>query len=180
MQEKPGVKPLNKRFHTLLPASLALAAGMLLAACGSEEPDEPATEPQPEPQAEAEPRRDPNRVQRQNTTRDKIGPSPDSFDQDRQELLPRVTGQQQEEGYGLTMVVDGSSPEAFHQSLQWIAEDTSEEQYQKLASAVRYLRMYSSVAQESHAALYESLDGMTGEQIIERGEEIVERRRSGG
>lgn len=169
---------MNKRFHIFGTAALTLSAGLLLAACGSNEPDEPVVEPEPVPPTQAE--RDRDRPLRQNTTRDRITPTPEAFEQARDELLPRATGQQEEEGYGLTLVIDGSSPEAFHQSLEWIAQDTSEEQYNDLASAIRYLRMYSSAAQRGHAELYKSLDGLTGEQIIERGKELAQQRRSGG
>jgi hypothetical protein len=85
--------------------------------------------------------------------------------------LPRLEGAAESDGYGLTMIVDGSSPEAFNESLALIAEDTSQSQYQELESAVRYLRMYSPHGWGGAEALYAALDGMSGEEIIEKANE---------
>ena len=90
--------------------------------------------------------------------------------------IPRITGDAEVEGYGLTMIVDGSSPEAFRQSLEIIAEDSTEAQYRQLDSAIRYLRAYSPAGWEGLPSLYGSLDGMTGEEIIEEAERLSAER----
>ena len=81
--------------------------------------------------------------------------------------IPRLEGELGSEGYGMTMIVDGSSPEAFAESLKIIASDTSPEQYQALDSAIRYMKTYSMGSRDLET-FYQSLDGMTAEEIIER------------
>ncbi len=80
---------------------------------------------------------------------------------------------------GLANIVDGSSPEAFAESLQMIASETSQEQYHELDSALRYLRMYSSAAWGGLPGLYQSLDNKTGEEIIEHARRLQAERRRG-
>jgi hypothetical protein len=87
-----------------------------------------------------------------------------------------MAGEATEEGYGLTMIVDGSSPEAFAESLSMISEDTTQEQYRALDSALRFLKAYDSAAWSGLPNLYQTLDGMTGEEIIERARKLREER----
>lgn len=143
----------------------------LLAACG-EEPQAPA-----EPElAQEEDRTEARREVRRSRDRE---PEPEPIDNsdDPARKIPQAQAglEEGEQGYGLTMIVDGSSPEAFQNSLELIAEDTSPEQYQRLDSALRYLKAYSSAGWDGPASLYQSLDGMTGEEIIERAAEEQQR-----
>lgn len=81
--------------------------------------------------------------------------------------IPSLVGELDSEGYGLTFIVDGSSPEAFAASLEMIAADTSAAQYQSLDAAIRYRRNFS-MSGGSLADFYRSLDGLTAEEIIEQ------------
>ncbi|MEN1729046.1 MAG: hypothetical protein AAGJ52_11460 [Pseudomonadota bacterium] len=81
--------------------------------------------------------------------------------------IPRLEGNLTESGYGLTMIIDGSSPQAFADSLEMIASDTSPEQFRQLDSAIRFLQAYS-LGVDSLGEFYQSLDGQTPEEIIAR------------
>ena len=91
--------------------------------------------------------------------------------------IPRLQGQFADPGMGLANIVDGSSPEAFAQSLVLIASETSAEQYAELDSSLRFLRMYSSAAWGGLPGLYQSLDNMTGEEIIDHARRLQAERR---
>jgi hypothetical protein len=102
------------------------------------------------------------RVQRVLTPVERIPAPPIDAAQD----IPDLTGELESEGLGLTMIVDGSSPQAFADSLQMIAADTSAEQYQGLEASLQLLEVYTLDASDLES-FYRSLDGMTGEEIIE-------------
>lgn len=144
---------------------------MFVSGCGSDNEAETHVEPQlaEEPAPETQARRDVRRsTDDERTTAASAPPRAD----DPARNIPKMVGDAPEEGHGLTMIVDGSSPEAFRQSLEIIAEDTSEAQYSQLDSAIRYLRVYSPAGWSGLPALYESLDGMTGEEIISKAENL--------
>ena len=169
MEMQSGESGLKR---TILKAGLlgfAVGLSMVLAACGSDNrADEsvvPELESEPAERAAEQPARQPRDTR-----------PTESVERDTRQLLPRTTGQLEEDGHGMTMVVDGTSAEAFHQSLEWIAADSSHEQYQLLEHALQYLRMYTQEARQGNEALYLSLDGLTGEDIIERAREVRQRR----
>lgn len=143
-------------------AVIMLFAAVFLSACQSE-PEEPAvTETAQEDQTEAVS----DRVTRTRSSAGEAPAAPNQLQVDPERELPRLQGQFAEPGMGLANLVDGSSPQAFAESLQRIAAETSQEQYRELDSALRYLRMYSSAAWGGLPGLYESLDSMSGEEII--------------
>lgn len=151
---------------------ILLGATVFLAACGSDsEPDVPA-EPEltQETVTVAEPRREVRRAPEEPSQPLPTRSSEPAGD------IPAVRGQAQTEGYGLTMLVDGSSPRAFEESLEMIASDATERQYHQLDSALRYLRAYAPEAWEGLPNLYKSLDGLSGEEIIELATEMQANR----
>jgi hypothetical protein len=154
---------------------LPVAATLILAGCGSDSDqiETAAQEETGEPTAQTQPRRE---VRREAERMEVPATTPSAGDAERN--IPRIEGSATTEGYGLTMIVDGSSPQAFQQSLELIAQDSTQEQYQRLDSALRYLRAYSPEAWQGTPNLYASLDGMTGEEIIERATNL-RRERSG-
>lgn len=152
---------------------ILMGATLFLAACGSE--SEPETPTEPETTQEAAPEREARREIRRNSEQPSEPPQIDRSE-DPAKDIPRISGQAEEAGYGLTMIVDGSSPKAFQESLEIIASDSTDEQYRSLDSALRYMEMYSPESWEGNAALYESLDGMSGEEIIKRAQELREKR----
>ena len=140
-------------------ALILMCTAVFVSACQSE-PEEPAS---PETVV-AEDTSSTQRVIRQRS--ESADPSPtQNVDLDRQ--VPRLTGQFEEPGMGLSILVDGSSPAAFAESLEMIAAETSPDQYRQLDSSLRYLRMYSSAAWGGLPGLYQSLDNMSGEEIIQ-------------
>lgn len=150
---------------------IALIAASFLAACGSN--DEPEAVDEAELAAESTDRDSRREVRREPAQEPQPLP-PRSGDPARN--VPQIQGTATEEGYGLTMIVDGGSPEAFAESLELIAQDTTQEQYHQLDSALRFLRMYSSDGWSGTTSLYEALDGMSGEEIIIRANELRAKR----
>lgn len=142
----------------------ALGAVLLIAGCGKDEAPA-AEEPVQAPAAEQTTSRPARQVVRRS---DRSSPSESIRDSLPQHRIPDVEVLSDQDGMGLTFSVDGSSPEAFHESLELIAMDTSREQYAQLDSALRYLGTYDTAAWQGLANLYLTLDGMTGEEIIER------------
>ena len=148
---------------------LVPVALLALTACQSNEPVEPANDnaatSNSEPR-EATPAAEPRRSERRR-------PAPEPVAQDQAEPavdpsreIPRLEGNLQSEGYGMTMIIDGSSPQAFADSLEMIAADSSAEQYRQLDSAIRYLNTYS-LGTRNLEDFYRTVDGMTAEEVIE-------------
>ena len=155
-------------------AVMMISVACLLAGCQSE-PDEPAVA---ETATEESSQAVSQRVTRQRSAAgESAAPEPRSQGNPEREL-PRLEGAFEEDGMGLANLVDGTSPQAFAESLELIASETSAEQYAQLDSALRYLRMYSSAAWGGLPGLYESLDNMSGEEIIDHARRLqAERRR---
>ncbi|WP_376695254.1 hypothetical protein [Wenzhouxiangella sp. EGI_FJ10305] len=149
-----------------------LSVAFLAIGCGSDE--QPPTEETT--QAAQEETADNEREIVRRSERQEEPESPSRREEDPEKRIPRVQGETEEEGYGLTMVVDGSTPEAFQESLELIAMDTSKDQYRRLDSALRFLGTYDTAAWKGLPNLYQTLDGMTGEEIIERAQKKREER----
>ncbi|MEE4297203.1 MAG: hypothetical protein V2J20_11385 [Wenzhouxiangella sp.] len=156
-------------------ALIMLFAVTFLSACGSEPEEATVSEPSQETQTESVS----DRVTRMRSEAGEVAEAPAQPLGDPEKELPRLQGQFAEEGMGLANLVDGTSPQAFAESLQRIATETSQEQYRELDSSLRYLRMYSSAAWGGLPGLYESLDNMTGEEIIAHARRLQAERRGG-
>lgn len=89
-------------------------------------------------------------------------------------LAPDINAGRTEEGPGLTFMIDGSSVQAYNESMELIASETSQLQYDNLTEAIALLRMMTLSAKTTEE-FFKTLDGMTGEEIIAE----VERRRGG-
>lgn len=153
---------------------LTLAVLALAVACGQNE--EPAAE-QPVQQAQETAPAQPERTVRRNR-QEEPQPLPRRDQVDPAKNIPRIQGEAEQDGFGLTMIVDGSSPQAFQESLELMAMDTTSEQYRQLDSALRFLGTYDSNAWSGGmTGLYQSLDGLTGEEIIERARQLRDNRR---
>lgn len=150
-----------------------LSVAFLAIGCGSDE--QPAAEESTQA-AQEETTDNQREIVRRSERQQEEPESLSRSDEDPEKKIPRVEGEAEEEGYGLTMVVDGSSPEAFQESLELMAMDTSKEQYRQLDSALRFLGTYDTAAWQGLPNLYKTLDGMTGEEIIERARKMREER----
>jgi len=151
------------------PSVLAPAAAVLLFLAGCSDDTG-----QPEP-ADAE-SSSPEMVQREapaESTRTTPTTRRDSADF---RVVPDVSGRLEQEGAGLDTVIDASSKQAYAESLRWIAEDASQEQMQRLERSIRFLHMYDPSIFGSEQQLLDSIDGMTGNEIIERALEMREQR----
>ncbi|TVQ37643.1 MAG: hypothetical protein EA370_06800 [Wenzhouxiangella sp.] len=144
--------------------ALILFVSVALAACrsGDNEPEAPV-----EPETQTMPTREARTVRQREApppvTEVAERPAPATGDPSRQ--LPRFQGELQSEGFGLSLILDGSSPQAFRDSLELAAQESSSEQLRSLHSSLEYLRMHS-LGHPDLASFYRSLDGMTGEEII--------------
>ncbi len=69
---------------------------------------------------------------------------------------------------GMQIPVDGSSVEAFDNSLQIIKAKTTASEYSTLKGALSYLMIYDLSAKRNRAKLAKNLDGLTGEQIVDK------------
>ena len=148
---------------------IAIAATMMLTGCPSDE-DVEASE---EAVTEAAPTLSEQRAmrQRRNPEPPARSDAPRSLTDPAREL-PRLTGELEDDGYGPTMIIDGSSPEAFRQSVELIAAESSESQYREFNAALRFLRTYTLGARDLDE-FYQTLDGMTPEEVVEM---VAERR----
>ncbi len=151
------------------------ASLLLLSACrlgGNDQPTsaDPVVEPPRPETAAAAPRPEPSRPA---AAREAQADLPPLIDPARE--LPQFSGQLSHEGYGLSIPVDGTSPLGFQASLEIIAEESSPGQYQQLHSALEFLRVYSLGVRDL-PTFYSSLDGLTGEDIIQRAADMRQRR----
>lgn len=151
-----------------------LSVAFLAIGCGTDEQPPPEETTQAAQEESADDQRE--IVRREEREQEEETESLQRPEEDPEKKIPRIDGSADEEGYGLTMVVDGSSPEAFQESLELIAMDTSKEQYRKLDAALRFLGTYDTAAWSGLPNLYKTLDGMTGEEIIERAADMREER----
>jgi hypothetical protein len=70
-------------------------------------------------------------------------------------------------GPGMQIPVDGTSLEAFEQSLAGIKDKTTTPEYTTLTNAIDYLMVYYLAAKRDRAKLAGYLNGKTGEQIVD-------------
>lgn len=69
---------------------------------------------------------------------------------------------------GMQIPVDGSSLEAFNASLETIKKQAQEPNYVSLEGAIQYLLVYDLGAGRDKAKLAKNLNGLTGDQIIDK------------
>ncbi len=158
--------------------SILLAMAVVLTACrgGNDEPD---PVPEAEPVQQTAPARDGRTVRQRDTGSGDTSPrpaAPPPAAGDPAQQLPRFQGELQQEGFGLSLIMDGSSPQAFRDSLELAAQDSSSDQLRRLHSSLEYLRLHS-LGHPDLASFYRSLDGMTGEEIIRMANERRRERR---
>jgi len=71
-------------------------------------------------------------------------------------------------GPGMKIPVDGTSLEAFDESMDLIKTKTTAAEYTTLVNAIDYLMVYDLQAKRNRARLAGILNGLTGEEIVDR------------
>lgn len=104
-------------------------------------------------------------------------PSDNNSVEDDFRVMPKIDGSLETDGMGLETIIDASNKRAYADSLQWIAEDVSKEQFDRLESSIRYIHMYDSSILGDESRLFSVVDGKTGTEIIEYAKNIREKRR---
>src|SRR6056297_3168570 len=97
--------------------------------------------------------------------------------QDDFRVVPQLDGSLEEDGMGLDVIIDASSKQAYADSLEWISQDASKEQFSRLENAIRYMHMYDPAVLGREAELLATLDGKTGHEVIARAQELMKERR---
>lgn len=148
--------------------ALALAAA-LLSGCSGDDDAGSAT-------GEAE---NPRMIQRDTPDRnsERTAPTVAETDQTDFSVMPDVEGSAQEEGLGLETVINAGSKQDYAQSLKWIAEDTSREQFERLETSIRFIHMYDAQVFGNESKLLEAIDGKTGNEIIAYADAMIQQRR---
>ncbi len=152
--------------------SLTALVVLIGTGCGRDEPPPPPAEPESTGTEQRMERERPRYQRSEPVATPEVQMAPTGS----RGFLPSTRGLLEDEGLGLSMLIDGSSAQAFHQSLQNIARDTSAEQYDQLTRALQYLRMYDNEALRGNDALIFSLDGQTGLEVIARAEALRRER----
>lgn len=148
-------------------AVLALAFSLVvLAGCGGDEP----------PEQTAESGETPQMIQREAPKRTPAAePEPEDAANDFN-VVPRVEGELEHDGMGLDTIIDASSKKAFADSLRWIAQDVSPEQYDRLEQSLRYIKAYDASVLGSEEKFLETIDGKTGQELIDRSNKLIKER----
>jgi len=81
---------------------------------------------------------------------------------------PAPAGPSYEFSDAMRIPVDGSSLESFERSLEGIKSKAGEDEYETLTGAIEYLMVYDIGARHDRTKLAQRLDGLTGEQIVDR------------
>ncbi|MBS3743091.1 MAG: hypothetical protein KGY48_01935 [Wenzhouxiangellaceae bacterium] len=92
-------------------------------------------------------------------------------------VVPDLEGKLEEDGMGLDTIIDGSSKSAYADSMAWIAEDVSAEQYDRLERSLRYIRSYDSSVLGNEQRFLATIDGKTGQELIDRANRLLQERR---
>ncbi len=82
------------------------------------------------------------------------------------ESAPEVKSPTPKFGQGMQIPVDGTSLEAFDQSLATIKTKTTKDEFTTLTNAIDYLMVYYIEAKRDRAKLAAYLNGKTGEEVV--------------
>lgn len=149
---------------------LSMTLLFLVIGCSSE--PEPAA-PEPSRSIETAPRSAPSV-----SSRAAPAASTASQVEDNLELIakPRLTGRSPVPGNGLETVIFATTREEYAESLSMIAEETSDEQYQQLDAALRWLMINDASIMNDEARLFERINGKTGTEILQMTADQVQNR----
>jgi len=151
----------------LFSGALALAASvMLLTGCSGDEPAEQDTTAGDSPQMiqREAPRRTTAVVTQPEDSNDFL-------------VVPKLEGELEQDGLGLETIIDASSKNAYAESLRWISQDVSSAQYKRLEQSLRYIKAFDSSVLGSDDRFLETIDGKTGQELIDRASRLIAERR---
>lgn len=148
-----------------------IMAAAFLAACG----DKPATD------AGEDQSSSPQMIERKAAT---PKPEPAAESQFKQpstsnQAMIENEGRLTEDGSGLDLVINATDAAAFSDSLRWIAEDTSKEQFDRLETALRVIRTYHPQVLGSEERMMHLVDGKTGNELIVESVRVMQNRTGG-
>jgi len=88
-------------------------------------------------------------------------------------------GRLAEDGSGLELVINATDAAEFSDSLRWIAEDSSKEQFDRLETALRVIRTYHPQVLGSEERMLQLVDGKTGNELIVESVRVMQNRTGG-
>ena len=151
------------RFHGALALAFSVA---LLAGSGNDEPAEQETAASDSPQM----------IQREAPRRTAVvEPQPEATNDFL--VVPKLEGELEQDGLGLETIIDASSKDAYAESLRWISQDVSADQYKRLEQSLRYIKAFDSNVLGSEKRFLETVDGKTGQELIDRASKLIAERR---
>jgi hypothetical protein len=95
------------------------------------------------------------------------------------DVTPEFDGKLEQDGMGLETIINADSRSAYTESLRWISEDVSSTQYRNLERSLQYISVYDPRVMRNENRLLEVVDGMTGQEVIERAQELLREQRGG-
>lgn len=129
--------------------------------------------------SEASQSESPRMIERDTPERNRDRNAPATVESDEADfaVMPDVQGSAQEEGLGLETVINAGNKQDYAQSLKWIAEDTSREQFERLETSIRFIHMYDASVYGDESKLLAAIDGKTGNEIIAYADAMIQQRR---
>jgi len=149
--------------------SLVLAT--LLAACGDQQPPQPAETAAEDDAPQVVERAAPRRV---------VGDAPERELRERTGPLakiPRLTGQLEAPGSGLDMPIFATDRADFIASLEAISESVNDQQMQQLEGSWRYLLINANWIMYDEQKFFDYVDGKSGQEIIDAGVRALNKER---
>lgn len=146
--------------------AVGLFMTLLVAGCGGDEQSEEVAETTASPQM----------IQREAPRRTAAEPEPIKPSEDFR-VVPKLNGQLEEDGLGLETIIDASSKVAYAESLRWISQDVSPQQFKRLEQSLRYIKAYDPSVLGGDQHFYKSIDGKTGQELIDRASKLIAERR---
>lgn len=145
------------------PLLAALSLVAVLAACSDDDQAQFEQSPSTAPAAQEGVRSAPRR---QAPVAERV-PHVSELDADKPLLeAARLHGGQDGPGNGLELPIFASDRAEYRESLRLIAEDSSDEQYQQLDAALKWLLINDSSIMNDEQRLFETVHGKTGSEVL--------------
>lgn len=159
----------SKAVKSISVTALLLVSSAFLGGCGKDEAE----------QATVETDNSPRMIQREAPRRTATPEPAATLAEDKAtdfRVVPRLEGQLEEDGLGLEAIIDASSKHAYAESMAWIAEDVSTDQYKRLERSLRYIQTYDTSVLGNEQRFLQFIDGKTGQELIDRASRLIAER----